>query len=412
MNKNKLALRNCPICGRNRLKEIFYVGKFPYIGYSVSPAEKEKLLSRYREENLFSAVGIVNCLFCRHNFQPVVPDSGIMDSIYSECYNYPSALLSGFAQEREKIFLKFFYKRAQPLCNKRLLRRVLEIGCFDGFILRELKKKGFDVFGCDPSKGADIANSAGIPVHKRYFEDSFFIKRKERFDLIIFRHLIEHMPDPIGFLCKVKNILQKKGIIIFETPNAEYYFKNGSFETFNLQHYHNFTLHSIRHMLNRASLRLYDYKITPENLIIIASRGGKSKKLVNEDNFNHAQRFALVLNRNIARLKIILQPYILGKKKIVAWGAGGFFGYFPHIYQINGNIFSYVIDTDKRKRNMRFVDNNLSVHLPDILRKDNVDLIIITSMFSKEILKQIKKSRIHCEVVSLHPVVKLIKNGN
>lgn len=409
---NKLALQNCPICGRNRLKEICHVERFPYIGYSVSRAEKEKLLSRYREESLFSAVGIVNCLFCRHNFQPVLPDSSIMDKIYSECYNYPSAMLSGFARERENIFLEFFYKKANPLCNKHLLKRVLEIGCFDGFILKELKKKGFDVFGCDPSKGADIANSAGIPVHKRYFDDSFFIKRRERFDIIIFRHLIEHVSDPIAFLYKVKKILQKKGIIIFETPNAEYYFKHGSFETFNLQHYHNFTLHSIWHMLKRASLRLYNYKITPENLIIIARREGESKKLVNKNSFNHAQRFALVLNRNIVRLKIILQPYILSKKKIVAWGAGGFFGYFPHIYQINDNIFSYVVDNDKRKRSMRFVSNNLSIHSPDILLKDNVDLIIVTSMFSKGILKQIKKSRIHCDVVSLHPAVKFIKNSN
>ena len=39
---------------------------------------------------------------------------------------------------------------------------ILEIGCFDGYIINKLKKTFHNVFGCDPSPGAEIGKKKGL----------------------------------------------------------------------------------------------------------------------------------------------------------------------------------------------------------------------------------------------------------
>ena len=45
---------------------------------------------------------------------------------------------------------------------------VLEVGCFDGYVLHNLQEKGYNVTGCDPSIGADIGKSFGINIQKGF----------------------------------------------------------------------------------------------------------------------------------------------------------------------------------------------------------------------------------------------------
>ena len=351
----------------------------------------------------------MNCKKCKHAFQAIKPDGKLMDEVYGKYYNYPSPMLSGFAQEREKIFLKFFFDNVQPILNKKGMDEVLEIACFDGFILYELSKKGFKVCGCDPSKGADIAKSFGIKVHKECFDSTEFIKKNKYFDIIISRHFIEHVKDPVGFLKDSKKNLTEDGLIVIETPNVEYYLESGSFETFNLQHLQNFSIHSIIEVVEHASLNLVKYEITPENLIVVASKKEYPISYPKSDSWDtNVKSFKDNLQENINRLHSHIKPFVNQNKKIVLWGAGGLCGYFPLLYKIDENIISYVVDIDDRKWDMSFINNNLEIHSPEKMLSDDVDLIIITSMYSKEIIKQIKEMKIDSDVINLHPEVSYI----
>ena len=351
----------------------------------------------------------MNCGKCQHSFQAIKPDEELMNMVYSKCYNYPSSMLFRFVQDRENMFLNFFFSKIYQICKRKNLNRILEIACFDGFILNELSKKSFEVCGCDPSKGADIAKDFGINVYKRYFNSNYFINRQKKFDIVIFRHFIEHVQYPISLLKDVKKILDVNGLIIFETPNVEYYIKNGSFETFHLQHLHHFSMHSARELLKGAFLKLVHYKITPENIIIAASRNGRSLSAGNGFPEGYASKFKSDFQKNVKYLKDCLAPFLNHKKKIVLWGAGGLCGCFFSLYEVDARHIFYVVDNDKRKRNTRFIGNRLKVYSPKKLLSDKVDLIIITSMYSKAILKQIEEMKIIADVISLHPRVKYIK---
>jgi SAM-dependent methyltransferase len=408
----KMEIKKCPVCNDESLTTIFQAPRYPYFGFSILQEEKEALLHKYTKEEFFSALKIVSCNNCRHVFQAINPDEELMEAIYSQYYNYPSPMLSGFAQERENIFLDFFLNNISPICKKKKLNRILEIACFDGFVLKALSEKGFQVCGCDPSKGADIANDFGIKVHKRYFESSYFTDKKELFDIVIFRHFIEHIPDPIGFMMEVKKVLNKDGLIIFETPDVENYLKNGSFESFHLQHLQNFSIYSVSEVLKRASLKLISYKMSPENMIIVASENGglfPDKSNLWQEYINNFKRIA---QRNIVHLKDYIRPFLAENKKIVLWGAGTFCGEFFSLYGMEEVGISYVVDIDQRKWNMGFMNNDLKIYSPEKLLSDDVDLIIITSTFTKEITQQIRQMNIQSTLISMHPKVNLIKEGD
>lgn len=400
-----MEIKRCPICQGQQLSLIFQIAEYPYVGYCVSVEEKERILKEFSKSELFSTLKIMGCRICKHAFQAMGLNKRLMNVIYSECYNYPSPMLTGFAQEREKIFLNFFSNNIVQISKEKGLNRVLEIACYDGYILNELSKMGYKVFGCDPSKGADIAKDFGIKVFKQFFDSNYFMNRGEFFNVIIFRHFIEHAHDPINLLIDVSKILTNNGLIIFETPNVEYYLENGSFETFGFQHLQNFSIHSVIETLRRASLGLIDYKATPENLLIVASKKSQTVPAETSPWERLAAGFESNLRKNVQNFRRWVKPYLDQKKKIALWGAGGFCGYFFPLYGADEGDISYVVDIDKRKWDMCFMDKDLNIYPPEKLIHDTVDLIIITSMYSREIIRQINEMKIKADVISLHPDV-------
>lgn len=405
-------IKACPLCGNPDLTEVFRTEGFPYIEYSVSRRQRESILQRYSQQDLVMSFKAMSCNRCQHAFQVMIPDEQIMNVIYKECYNYPSPMLSGFAQEREKIFLKYFLDEIQPICQERGLKRVLEIACFDGFILNELAKKGFEVFGCDPSQGADIAAKFGIKVHKQYFESKSFLERNETFDIVIFRHFIEHVPDPAALIADVEKVVRKDGLMIIETPNIQYYLQKGSIESFTPQHYQNFSITSLGKVLAKAGWEMVDYQLTPENMIAVGSRRGKQAVVKNDSWDRDVRAFKENFRKQVELVQAYMAPFVKAHKKIVLWGAGGFGGDFFPLFEVLEKDVAYFVDGDERKWGMCFIDKNLEICSPQKLLSDNVDLIIITSMYSREILAQIQKMNLAVDVINMHPQVSFIERNS
>ena len=93
---------------------------------------------------------------------------------------------------------------------------VLHYGCGKSILLQLLKNLDWDVYGIDISKEAIEFNlNNNIPTHK----SSYF--GRNMFDVIVARNLIEHLPDPKGFLSEMRRILKSDGIFMLSTPNTD-----------------------------------------------------------------------------------------------------------------------------------------------------------------------------------------------
>jgi 2-polyprenyl-3-methyl-5-hydroxy-6-metoxy-1,4-benzoquinol methylase len=96
--------------------------------------------------------------------------------------------------------------------------RVLDVGCSGGYFLDHFKKVGFDCHGVEIN---EESVKEARKKHQIYLGDFSSIKFDKKFDLIIFRGVIEHVPIPKLYLDKAIRLLNKNGFIyITSTPNA------------------------------------------------------------------------------------------------------------------------------------------------------------------------------------------------
>ena len=108
-------------------------------------------------------------------------------------------------------------KYLEPFLKRNL--KILEVGCSSGFMLHPLIEKGLNCTGIEPS-GVFRKNliDSGIKVFDTY-DNLIKENPNSKFDLIIHFFVLEHIRDPLSFLSKQINLLNKGGKLIFEIPN-------------------------------------------------------------------------------------------------------------------------------------------------------------------------------------------------
>jgi 2-polyprenyl-3-methyl-5-hydroxy-6-metoxy-1,4-benzoquinol methylase len=97
-------------------------------------------------------------------------------------------------------------------------KKVLEIGSSTGRLLNAFKVKGFDVMGIEPSELAFKYSKLhySLPVINDVLEN---VKIKEKFDLILAIHMLEHVNDPFKLLSKIRGLLKEKGVLYIKVSN-------------------------------------------------------------------------------------------------------------------------------------------------------------------------------------------------
>jgi len=100
-------------------------------------------------------------------------------------------------------------------------RTFLDIGCATGMLLESMQRKGWVVKGVDicPESAEYGRRHRGVDIfpgtlHEAGFPDASF-------SVIHFSHLIEHVPDPRGFLAEVLRVLKPGGLAVITTPNVD-----------------------------------------------------------------------------------------------------------------------------------------------------------------------------------------------
>ena len=132
----------------------------------------------------------------------------------------------------------YLVKPVMKLLDKNKNKKILDVGCGNGYLVRTLVENGFDAYGLD-------ASPSGIEMAKKYYPDRFVIHNIEdenlpdpfdkiTFDTIISTEVIEHLYSPEDFIAWIKSVLGKsKGQVIISTPYHGY-LKNLIVGIFNL----------------------------------------------------------------------------------------------------------------------------------------------------------------------------------
>ena len=96
-------------------------------------------------------------------------------------------------------------------------RRLLDVGCAHGWFL-EKAATHYDVLGLEPDGAvADGAQGRNLPVRKGYFPEALNVE--EKFDVIIFNDVLEHIPDVRNVLRECATRLSDDGVVVINAPD-------------------------------------------------------------------------------------------------------------------------------------------------------------------------------------------------
>ncbi len=102
------------------------------------------------------------------------------------------------------------------------LKKVLDVGCGTGRLVKFLNKRGFDAFGCD-SEALGLKIARKINKKGKIFKASAeeLPLENESFDLVSALSVIEHLSEKggINFIKEARRVLKKQGLFFIITPN-------------------------------------------------------------------------------------------------------------------------------------------------------------------------------------------------
>ena len=186
----------CPVCGDERGRILFS-----------RPPDNDP------DGRVFS---VIRCARCRVERLDPLPTEAELDAAYGDEYYVRHSPDRGFAGRLRRLA---WAAEIRPLA--RHLRpgiRVLEIGCGTGELLFRLRERfRAEVEGIERSAPAVAAcRRRGIAVHQGSLGDAPI--RPSSVDIVMMRHVLEHVPSPRGLLDNVREILAPQGLLLVTVP--------------------------------------------------------------------------------------------------------------------------------------------------------------------------------------------------
>ena len=108
--------------------------------------------------------------------------------------------------------------------DKKDVKNILDVGCGFGLLSKELKKNypKLNLYGIEHAKKASQSSQKILKLLQCNIEDMALIKRKlktQKFDVIIFSDVLEHLYDPVGIIKFYQSLLKQDGTIVVSVPN-------------------------------------------------------------------------------------------------------------------------------------------------------------------------------------------------
>jgi 2-polyprenyl-3-methyl-5-hydroxy-6-metoxy-1,4-benzoquinol methylase len=154
------------------------------------------------------------------------PSKIFLKKFYSNIY-FKKKVTASYSQSYSSEEIKnrinrssFYIKIAKSLLIKKRKINFLEVGCGEGFLLKEAHKESFSVTGIDyQADQIKNFNSDMLNFFVKTDPEVFLTQNHIKYDVIAALFVLEHVSNPINFINTIKKRLNKNGLIIISVPN-------------------------------------------------------------------------------------------------------------------------------------------------------------------------------------------------
>jgi len=235
----------CRVCKREENVAILYdFGKQPNANHYLSCPDS--VLDEY-------PLRLDVCKNCYHTqlSYTIPPEDVFSNYIY----------LSGTSNTMREFFRDFADKSIKE-SSKTGPGTVLEIACNDGSLLDWYKERGWRTFGYDPAQNIYAISSAKGHEVTVGFWGPDPIPEYPPLDIIVAQNVCAHVPDPVAFLAKCREVMNDQTILYVQTSQSEM-IERGQYDTAYHEHLSFFTVRSMDIAAKMAGLCLDGVEKTP-----------------------------------------------------------------------------------------------------------------------------------------------------
>lgn len=356
----------CRICKNKNLSNILELGKHPI---------SHRLLLEKEQKEYTHPVNLVYCDKCGliQLVDPIPPNE-----LYSE-YNW----LSSWKPNPQIPELLSLIKGMHELTKT---SKIIEIGSNDGSFLNELKKLGYEnLLGIEPSMdGYQSATKNGIKTIHDYFSENIartIFKHQGKCDLIICRHVLEHIQDIDMFSAGLSKLLRPSGHILIEVPDADFILNEMDYSQIWEEHTNYFTLKTLSYFFSQIEIQQTysgSAQFSGQSLIFTGKKGKSSR--VAKPELTGQYKEILAFKTFWPHFKIAIHKYLQGfkkkEKKIALYGAGCRACSLLNFTDIS-KYLDFVVDDQLEKLNLFLPGSKLPVFSSKKLLSDSIDICFL-----------------------------------
>ena len=193
---DSIVSQSCPLCGSTRYEAI---------------------------KEFEEGVVVGRCLVCGLMYTPRRlrhPETLFEGATLERLRAYHEPLLNGsFEHYRRTAFQRYLRLIERHTAG----RRMLDVGCADGFLLDEARRSGYSTMGIEPNASMAAFARQELKLDVRDGRLDQVDLDAQRFDVVTMTDSLEYLPDPVHDLKRLAEHLAPGGVLFVKVPNGEYF---------------------------------------------------------------------------------------------------------------------------------------------------------------------------------------------
>lgn len=339
----------------------------------------------YPSNNLTKhSINVVRCKSCGH----IQLREEVEESLYDN-YLFTPSYTPEFSA-----YIDAFCKILNDVFKSKSGKRILEIGCGTGSLLKKLKIVGWEVLGVELSTPmVKVAQQEGVNIIHGYFKRAVIEEIKSRIgspNIVILRHVLEHLDDLNNTISLIHQILDKDGLLIIEVPYVKNTIEGNRFYDFYHEHLSYFSVSALKNLLSIKNFSIHHVYESPEgggSILIVADCNTKNesddnvsdylqseKNLLSEDRIN---AFSKGISDGISHLKSIVKGAKVAGQTVAGWGAGQRGCTLIAHCGFQSDDLQYVIDANENYWWRYVPGTDIQIVPPNYYREHMVDKMLI-----------------------------------
>lgn len=355
-------IMRCPLCSSDNIQALYSEENVPVFQNKVYPSIDSA-------NNV--TCGDISLSFCREC--GFVWNSAFNQELleYDENYQNEQGFSERF-QQHLTLVCDLISKEIRPGAH------VKEIGCGKAKFLSMMEAREYQISGYDPAyEGEDPR------IIKSYYPPLDYNCERDKADIIILRHVLEHIPEPMDFLRNIALANDYNGLLYIEVPDFNWIVEHNALQDIFYEHSNYFTLSVLKNKFPDfvSSGLLFGGQYC---FIIIKLESLRNDLHTTQTMIDTPK---LEFDKYITMWKEVLEP----KRNIYIWGAGAKGATFLRLIDPDGSLISGVIDINPKKQKHLIAKTGHKIFSQNDLNQLTPDgIIIMNGNYLKEIIATLK----------------------